>query len=74
MMTVTMMMVVMVMMMVVMVVVMMMMIIIIVIVINAIVIMTEMTEPSNSTMSVSGLPDDHKGKEDCMEPSTVMAS
>lgn len=73
MMTVTMMMVVMVMMMVVMVV-MMMMIIIIVIVINAIVIMTEMTEPSNSTMSVSGLPDDHKGKEDCMEPSTVMAS
>lgn len=73
MMTVTMMMVVMVMMMVVMGV-MMMMIIIIVIVINAIVIMTEMTEPSNSTMSVSGLPDDHKGKEDCMEPSSVMAS
>lgn len=73
MMTVTMMMVVMVMMMVV-IGVMMMMIIIIVIVINAIVIMTEMTEPSNSTMSVSGLPDDHKGKEDCMEPSTVMAS
>lgn len=71
MMTVTMMMVVMVMMMVVMGV-MMMMIIIIVIVINAIVIMTEMTEPSNST--ISGLPDDHKGKEDCMEPSSVMAS